>query len=1032
MFHVAGKPVRTPPLVCIELRPNRGASGPLHSRGASSGPQKCITPYVCLGCRSRSRLLARVSHVRRHEIRSFSSGASKKQRTPAHTGFGADFDGRAAVDGSSDNGSVTGRYSRRPLGPEQLLEEVDKPEQRRRDGNASNTHNSPPEMRHAQRWTGSHSLDPELQKHLDAYLDQRSARDVPAAWSTLREIGKCCAQRPVRDIRALYNSGRPFISAVSWLLLQSIRKWVEDVQKGNAQTDVASPYQVMQVMHGLNNTLAQLYQPPLWFLAHLISTVRFSDGGEDSLVVRQGREELAKMWRLCMGGHLTRQALGGRITEENRIQFASIAVRDDDWSFLPPTTFFASHAADQRSPDMFGSMLGMLVPQPSHDILVSNMGRHRCDYTSAAIVTWDLLQTLPPVLYGGSPLYAPLATLLGAIVKHAHAPRVPVLMLDMMRKSNEPGLVEGYRAMLARVHCEDLPAVMRNLKTTKRTKDTQTTPTSSSGISQEVHEPVDSDHNSTADPTLTLRHDGRSPETLSYASTQIKRLGRAREQQNLHAVEQLKNEILSHAKQFVTVKDRLPIEVYEHLMLAALSLRNPKLAIEIWNVLPQLGYKPDLKTFTVMLQGAQSMGDVVGMEAFWQNMRSAGFQPDAHAWSIRIFGLLKNRSRLNRSRQTGLDALHQMGQEWLAAARAKEGQDRTLEGQKQQPSKAISSTELLRKYSGPVDGVPRPTVEIMNSAIAGFAIVKPDEIPNVFAWGRAFGVEPDLSTYNSLLSLSMRRMQTEEALGILRQMQKRGIAADSTTWFVLLESLFYSGFFDSMDHGEQEAKVIALIDALGDKDLGLPDIDEKAYALIIDRLIKRYQNAAGADAVYSHMVKSGQQPTPHIHTILMMSYFDRQPEPDFASIESLWRKIQDPGTGFSGLVDTIFFDRMIEGYAKNHRIVGTKPMEDFLSHARSSGKQPGWLALGRVAQAYAAREQWDKLRNLVDQVQIAQRENSSRFMRKGEDDFWKAMERRGLGEMSVTVCWRGRRRMTLAMLSHHRGYDLPPSLTPSA
>ncbi|KAF7190178.1 Pentatricopeptide repeat-containing protein, mitochondrial [Pseudocercospora fuligena] len=948
------------------------------------------TPYVCLGC--RNRLLVKASLYGRHEIRSFSKSATKKQSTRAQTGFGAYFEGRGALDGSGSNGGITGRYSRRQLNPEQLLEQVDKPEQRRSGGDASNRHKNTPDIRDGQRRTAS--LHPELLKQVDAYVDRTSAKDFRGAWSALQEIGQWCAQRPIRHIQALYNSDRPFVSASLWLLMQSVRDWVKDLQKGDVQTNAASPYQVMQVMHGLNNTSAQLYSPALWFLAHKISAVRFSDGGEDSLAVRQGREELVRLWRLCMGGHLTRQALGWRINEENRMQYASIATRDNDWSFLPPTSIFTSWTADQRSPDMFGSMLGILVPQSRQDAL-SDKGGHRNDFTSAAIVTWDLLQTLPPVLYGGSPLYAPLATLLGAIVKHASAPRVPWLMLDTMKQSKSPEIVEGYRAMLARVNCEDLPAVMRQLKSTKVTKDTQT-PTPSSENNQEDQESVEADHNSTADPKLTFRHYDRSPETLSFAFTQIKRLSRAREQQNSHAVEQLKNDILNHSKKFTMLKDRLPLEVYEHLMLAALSLRNAKLAIEIWNILPQLGYKPDLKTFTVMLQGAQSMGDVLGMEAFWQKMRSAGFQPDAHAWSVRILGLLRNRSRLNRSAKTGIDALHQMGQEWLVAAQAKESEDRMLKGKKQQPSQATSPTDLLRKYSGPIDGVARPTVEIMNAAIAGLAIVKPDEIPNVFSWGRAFGIEPDLTTYNALLSLSMRRMQAEEALSILSQMQKRGIVADSTTWTVLLTALFESGFLDRLDHADQEARTLAFIDSLKNEEMGLPGIDEKAYALIIDRLIKKYKNTPGAAAVYSHMVRSGRQPTAHIYTILMTSYFDRQPEPDFSAIETLWSQIQDQGKGFSGLVDTVFFDRMIEGYAKNHHLIGPKPMEDFLKHASTSGKQPGWGALRRVAQAYANREQWNKLRDLIDQVQIAQRENSGRFMRKGEDDFWKFVESTGI------------------------------------
>lgn len=474
----------------------------------------------------------------------------------------------------------------------------------------------------------------------------------------------------------------------------------------------------------------------------------------------------------------------------------------------------------------------------------------------------------------------------------------------------------------------------------------------------------------------------QDPATVEFATSSITRLGRAIDRQNLHVAIRLQDRIHDFARLHTSEQDALPLEVFEHLMRALLSLRDAKAAMETWHLMQQLGYKPTIKTYTAMMRGAQNARDVLGVDVMWSKIRKDGLRPDAHAWTIRLHALIKLRNS-----GKGLQALKSMADEWFAAARAKEASER-------QPGRdriwsTPSAAQLLSKYPGPVNGVPRPTLEVINAVIAALATSKPEDIPKVLRFGRPFGIEPDLITYNTLLGVSMRNGNTEEALAVLQQMQKHGIRADNTTWTTLLRSLFDNGFIDDLSHEEQEQAVLTWIDTLESKEPGLSELDTVGYALIMNTLTKQYSNGRATAAVYSHMLAKGLEPTSHIYTIMMTSYFQRQPQPDFVAIENLWHQIQDKGTGFMAAVDTIFYDRMVEGYAANHHIVGTTPMEDFLRYCRQSGKKPGWKALHAAAHVYAERRDGDKLRRLVDQALLAMRDSTGgKMSRNNETEFW--------------------------------------------
>jgi pentatricopeptide repeat protein len=430
-------------------------------------------------------------------------------------------------------------------------------------------------------------------------------------------------------------------------------------------------------------------------------------------------------------------------------------------------------------------------------------------------------------------------------------------------------------------------------------------------------------------------------------------------------------------------------------MLGFLEASHPETAIQVWDHMVKAGYEMRVHTYTAVMRGAQFSRDATGLQNFWLKMRKAGIRPDHQAWTTRIFGLLRMKKT-----QAGLVALSEMGREWHAAAHEQDMRERRS-SRNSANTPNLTLAQLAVKYPGDVNGVPRPNCAVMNSAISALASTRDNEIGKVVAWGRTFGIQPDLITYNALMHIAMKHHQPEDAMKILQRMQERGIEPDATTWTVLISALFHGGFLDGLDAAAQEQKIMERLDIIlsGSADASL---NIKAYALIIDRLLKVHANPSAASAVLNRMLDEGLKPNPHIYTILMAHYFDSQP-PNLAAIESLWARMDASSNADTAPMDSIFFDRMIEGYARLHREVGTQPMLDFLRRSQYLGYKPGWLAQECVARALTERGEWARLKGLVEDVRARLRTSRGATQTHGQADFWDFVISTGvLAEEGIT------------------------------
>ncbi|KJX98952.1 hypothetical protein TI39_contig380g00002 [Zymoseptoria brevis] len=964
--------------------------------------------YICLACRAQRTILSsagpRTSGTRSRQSvngqRALYGGADGQSSRHALQG------GRVALrDPASEtvdgilNGYTgrVGRYSKQPLGPQEILTQLDQergPHTRRRTPSAGPARSfieaprKPPveargripmeDTRKTTQWNPqttsetepSHSRPRTTQTSAHAALESRvrdiieqAKRDPFNAWSALQEMeAEYMKLKPTDRVSLTFYPN--FAVAIKPLLLRVVDRWVQSLKLGTTST-VPGPSNAFRTLRRLRSASHWHPHPVLITmtegLANLILPGHLTDPG----VLKLAISELMEIWKRAVLSTSPSKPTKPSTNSDPTAVRPSVA-DEFDWSFLPSKESFEQSESLAVEPDMtFEAMLRTLARLPkSLDATQANEARY--DYATPALLTLEVVRETCSVIE--LPQHAPFIDLLEGLLKAAPQSRVPPILATRMTGMSDKLLLERYEAMIKRSGLKYTPIT----DPAKPSKARETIAPS--------HEKHDELNDSKEEFRFPFSEPPQTPEIEKFATEQISFLFNARERRDAMWMERIRSNVCKFAQLQNLEPNVLPIEVYEHLMLAFLEARHPESAVEVWTHMCKAGYKMRVNTYTAVMRGAQFSRDLSGLHSMWKRMRQAGIQPDHQAWSTRIFGLL----RMKQTRD-GLLALSEMGKEWHAAAHEQHARE-NKSTRKNANTPELSIAQLLIKYPGDINGVPRPNCAVMNSAISALANTADWEVGKAVAWGRTFGIEPDLITYNTLMNIAMRHSKANDALKILQRMRERGIEPDSTTWTVLLTALFQGGFLDGLDHAAQEKKVFGLLDTLTSESDNF-SFDVKAYALIIDRLLKVHSNVSAASAVLNHMLENGRQPTPHIYTILMSNYFDSQP-PNFPAIEALWARIEDSKGSKTAPMDGIFFDRMIEGYAKLHHEVGIQPMLDFLRHSQHLGIKPGWRAQECVARALAERGEWNRLSGLVQDVRTRLRTSYGATQNHGQADFW--------------------------------------------
>ena len=377
-----------------------------------------------------------------------------------------------------------------------------------------------------------------------------------------------------------------------------------------------------------------------------------------------------------------------------------------------------------------------------------------------------------------------------------------------------------------------------------------------------------------------------------------------------------------------------------YFIMIYMALRRPSRAIEVWNHMVKSGLTPSLKTWDSMLSGCKACKDHKALEDVWMKMLHLGVEPDVVLWTTRVSGLIE----CNKADKAML-ALDEMGRLW-AEANKKKLHDTKKEGNKMNVSVVQSAVTAVK-----------PTIETINAAVAGLLRKRhPEAAHRVLAWAAKFDIKPNVITYNTLLTPLIRDGHTKEAMGLLKQMQEQGIQADVATFTTILDETFrYSDQLTPQEQKEITDNVLAEMETAGIK------ANLYTYGKMIYQLLQSVTgDLAAVNAVMEHMASHGVQPTTYIYTMLVNHYFVQEP-PELDAVRNLIERARME----VGSVDHIFWDRVIEGYA---RAGDTASAMRVLGKLESRGTQASWVARQVLLTALVQNDEWTLAKTFVANV----------------------------------------------------------------
>ncbi|KAH7360765.1 hypothetical protein BKA65DRAFT_493928 [Rhexocercosporidium sp. MPI-PUGE-AT-0058] len=389
-----------------------------------------------------------------------------------------------------------------------------------------------------------------------------------------------------------------------------------------------------------------------------------------------------------------------------------------------------------------------------------------------------------------------------------------------------------------------------------------------------------------------------------------------------------------------TEQGKMSLALANYLILVYMSLRQPNRAIDVWNHMVNNDLTPTLRTWDSMMSGCVAAKDVKALEQVWAKMRNSQVVPDVICWATIVGGLITCRKA-----DAGVAKLDEMGRIWIEAAK------------KKYPNMAQSEVQLMTG----VEGAVKPSIEVINAAIGGlFRSNLSNAAHKILAWAGKFGIAPNVDTYNILLRSLIREERSKEAMALLQRMHKTGVQPDSHTFTAILDETFRS--MEALTPEETTAIVQSVFSEM--KSAGVkPTV--QIYGKIIRQLLPddgQPADMATINAVVETMYEQGIDANAHIYTMLLEHHFAQIP-PNMNTI----RNMIERASNTQGGTDEIFWDRAIEGYARNNE---TGPAMRILGKVQASKGKVGWTAMRLLLLALVENQEWELARTLVNNAVI--------------------------------------------------------------
>ncbi|KAI2630655.1 hypothetical protein GGR54DRAFT_163296 [Hypoxylon sp. NC1633] len=324
--------------------------------------------------------------------------------------------------------------------------------------------------------------------------------------------------------------------------------------------------------------------------------------------------------------------------------------------------------------------------------------------------------------------------------------------------------------------------------------------------------------------------------------------------------------------------------IFDLFISVRMALNQPDQAIAALATLRQVGLKPTLRTWTSMLDGCKKARNVNAIRNVWAKLAGSGLKLDMRLWTARVSGLIEGGDV-----QGGIQALEEMTRLW------------------NESSKDENSTAV------------KPTIEPVNAALV--CLVRQDEVSaaeNLLVWAGRQGIEPDIFTFNALLSRFIsdgRNNRDRDVRRLFALMKDTGVDADETTFTIILNASMSK---ISPGDTESQAKVVAGV--LDDMQAAGLEANLRTYGKMISNLLQSSKDSDNDNdhamealkAVLAHLWDHGHELSPHIYTMLVKGYFTRHP-PDLEAVDALLqrRRLLDCED-----FDKVFWDTVIKGYLR--------------------------------------------------------------------------------------------------------------------
>lgn len=378
---------------------------------------------------------------------------------------------------------------------------------------------------------------------------------------------------------------------------------------------------------------------------------------------------------------------------------------------------------------------------------------------------------------------------------------------------------------------------------------------------------------------------------------------------------------------------QLAYDLYHHFITAFMAMKRPQEAIGIWNHMIESSVTPKQSTWNAMLEGCKIARDPVALEAVWQRLLASGSHPDMICWNTRLSGLVEC-DRPGRA----IRALEQMGKVWLNTTK------------KNFPGKDL-------KTVGDIGSTIKPSIANINAVVVGLLRRNNQAAAEkIIAWGGNLGIKPDIITFNTLLRPLARDGRTDDIMVLLKFMQKEGIQADVATFTTILDETLKSAETMTVDDQlEIVDNIYKEMDAAG------VQANHVTFGRILYSLLKTNSNDMRAvRSVLNKMDEVGIRPNSHVYTTVISRYFADDP-PDLDGVRSVVQRVRSS----SAMVDHIFWDRVIEGYAK---VGDTGSALSILGRSEQGSKTAGWWALTSVLESLSRNGEWELARQVVRNV----------------------------------------------------------------